>query len=61
MAKVLPYDKVEIAECDERIKAAWAKLRDDPKADPVVCRKEIDIWLDARLRMMDGKKRGRKP
>lgn len=41
-----------IENCDEKISLAWRRLRDDPKADPVECRSEIDVWLDARLILM---------
>lgn len=35
--------------CDREIARYHAALRDDPKANPTVCRAQIDRWLDARL------------
>lgn len=41
-----------IEDCDRKVASVWARLRDDPEADPVQCRDEINLWLDARLQLM---------
>jgi hypothetical protein len=42
-------------ECDTRIALAFKRMREDPRRSDE-CRREIDVWLDARLQLMGKRK-----
>jgi hypothetical protein len=48
--------EASLLECDTRIALAWETMRKDPRRSRE-CRREIDVWLDARLQLMVKPKR----
>lgn len=56
----MPETKIKpptIADCDRYVLESWEELQTNPKADKDECRQKIDLWLDARLLLMQKRKK----